>query len=184
MMRHGFVEKDIDPSSVYENVKELLSKENFKITSDEVKESLWDIHAKKSNTERIVTGRVRDVDVVVAGSKGKFEVQLHAGIWGRDLAIPAIEGLATLGIAAAAELHSGHEFEKRLWEQIVKKIDPSLKICEYDGLLFNTQAELDQHIKAHQQQMASQGSMMGMGMLGMGMMGMMGMGMMGGGLWI
>ncbi|MCL5874733.1 MAG: hypothetical protein M1161_05290 [Candidatus Thermoplasmatota archaeon] len=149
MMRHGFAERDIDPSAVYDNVKELLSKENFKITSDEVKDSLWEIHARKSNIERIVTGMVRDVDVVVAGRRGKFEVQLHAGIWGRDLAVPAIEGIATLGIAAAAELHSGHEFEKRLWEQIVKNIDPSLKICEYDGLLFNTQEELDQHFRAN-----------------------------------
>ena len=39
------------------------------------------IHAKKSSRERIIFGRVRDVDTVVSGSKGKFEVQLHAGIW-------------------------------------------------------------------------------------------------------
>ncbi|MHB8562109.1 MAG: hypothetical protein ACYDAP_13310, partial [Thermoplasmataceae archaeon] len=83
-----------------------------------------------------------------------------------------------------AELHSGHEFEKRMWEQIVKKIDPTLKICEYDGMLFKTQQELDQHIKAHQQQMAGAGSMMGMGMLGMGMMGMGMMGFGGPGIFI
>jgi hypothetical protein len=179
MIKHGFVERDIDPSEVYDLVKELLVKEDFKITSDDQSNSMYEIHAKKSNRERIVLGRVRDVDVVIAGNKGKFEVQLHAGIWGRDMAVPAIEGIATLGIATATELHSGHEFEKRMWEQIVKKIDPTLKICEYDGMLFKTQQELDQHMKAHQQQMAGNGSMMGMGMLGMGMMGMMGMGMMG-----
>ena len=179
MIKHGFVERDIDPSEVYDLVKELLAKESFKITSDDQSNSMYEIHAKKSNKERIVLGRVRDVDVVIAGGKGKFEVQLHAGIWGRDMAIPAIEGIATLGMATAAELHSGHEFEKRMWEQIVKKIDPTLKICEYDGMLFKTQQELDQHMKAHQQQMAGNGSMMGMGMMGMGMMGMMGMGMMG-----
>lgn len=192
MIKHGFVEKDIAPEDVFSHTKELLRNEGFKITSEDAKNSMWDLHARKSGTERIVLGRVRDVDVLVAGSRGKFEVQLHAGIWGRDLAIPAIEGLATLGVATAAELHSGHEFEKRMWREIVSKIDPSLKICDIDGMLFKTQDELDQHMKAHQQQqMTSQNSMMGpMAMMGgFGMMGMMGMGMMGGGfggpgLWI
>ena len=126
MIKHGFVEKDITPGEVHEHVLDLLKAEGFTITSDEAKDGLWDIHAKKSSGERIVMGRVRDVDILIAGAQGKFEVQLHAGIWGRDLAIPAIEGIATLGIAAAAELHSGHEFEKRLWKEIVGKIDPTL----------------------------------------------------------
>ncbi|MBX8631471.1 MAG: hypothetical protein KIY12_04590 [Thermoplasmata archaeon] len=191
MIRHGFVEKDISPEDVYSKVKELLIGEGFKITSEDVKEGIWDLHARKSSAERIVLGRIRDVDVVIAGSRGKFEVQLHAGIWGRDVAIPAIEGIATLGVATAAELHSGHDFEKRLWREIVADIDPTLKICDIDGLLFKTQAELDQHMKTHQQQqMMAQSSMLGpMAMMGgFGMMGMMGMGMMGGfggpGLWI
>ncbi len=192
MIRHGFVEKDIAPEDVHKKAIELLSAEGFKVTSDDAKDGMWDIHAKKSSTERIVLGRVRDVDILIAGTKGKFEVQLHAGIWGRDLIIPAVEGIASLGVATAAELHSGHEFEKKLWKEIVNKIDPSLKICDIDGMLFKTQADLDQHMKAHQQQMAAQqGSMLGpMAMMGgLGMMGMMGMGMFGGGfggsgLWI
>ncbi len=185
MIRHGFVEKDIAPEDVHAKAIELLKGEGVQVTSDDVKSGMWDVHAKKSGAERIVLGRVRDVDVLIAGTRGKFEVQLHAGIWGRDLVIPAVEGIASLGIATAAELHSGHEFEKRLWKEIVNKIDPTLKICDIDGMLFKTQAELDQHVKAHQQQMAAQqGSMLGpMAMMGgFGMMGMMGMGMFGGGL--
>ena len=187
MKRHGFVERDVDPAQVYSNVKTLLQSEGFKITSEETKSNYWDLHAKKSGIERIALGKVRDVDVIVAGSKGKFEVQLHAGVWGRDLAVPAIEGVATLGLAAAADLHSAHEFEERMWEQIVHKIDPSLKICQLDGLLFSSDQELQSHVKMHaQQQQGYQSSMMN-SMLMMGMMGgvgMMGMGMMGGGLWI
>ncbi|WP_075057430.1 hypothetical protein [Thermogymnomonas acidicola] len=83
MYRHGFVEKDIDPSDVHEKVKEFLVNDGFNITSDEHHDQMWEIHAKKSGRERIVLGKVRDVDVVIAGSKGKFEVQLHAGIWGQ-----------------------------------------------------------------------------------------------------
>ena len=82
-------------------------------------------------------------------------------------------------IATGVELHSGHEFEMRLWEQIVHKIDPSLKICNIDGLLFKNDQDLQTHMKTHQVNPA-----MGMGMMGMGMMGIMGMGMMMPGMWI
>ncbi len=188
MRRYGFVERDVRPADVYEHIKSLLQGERFKITSEEKRENYLDLHARKSNAEKIVLGRVRDVDALVAGTTGKFEVQLHAGIWGRDLLVPAIEGIATLGAVPAAELHSAHEFEERLWEQIVNKIDPSLKVSKLDGMVFKTQEELDKHLHAiAQQQQQAQNNMMmpgfmggGMGLFGMGMIGMMGMG----GLWI
>jgi hypothetical protein len=187
MRRHGFLEKAADPGQVYSKIKNMLESEGFKITAEDTRTNYWDVHAKKSNIERIALGKVRDVDVVVAGTKGKFEVQLHAGVWGRDLAVPAIEGVATLGLATVSELHSAHEFEERMWEQIVHGIDPVLKICPLDGLLFGSEQELQNHAKVHlQQQQAAQNSMMN-SMLMMGMLGgvgMMGMGMMGGGLWI
>ncbi len=183
MRRYGFVEKDIDPKDVYEHVKSLLQAEGFKITDEDIRPNYWDLHAKKSNVERIVLGKVRDVDVVIAGQKGKFEVQLHAGVWGRDLAVPAIEGIATIGAATMAELNSAHEFEERMWEQIVHKIDPSLKICPQYGLLFKTDEELQKHLEMHQQQqqqahaqmmnqMLMLGMLGGLGMFGMGMYGM------------
>lgn len=188
MRRFGFVERNVQPEDVYQHVKSLLQGEGFKVTSEEKKENYWDLHARKSSAEKIVLGRVRDVDAVVAGTTGKFEVQLHAGVWGRDLAVPAIEGIATLGLVPAAELHSAHELEERLWEQIVNKIDPSLKVCKFDGMLFKSQEELNQHVLEEQrrQQQAHNNMMNQMMMMGMvGGMGMMGMGMMGmGGLWI
>lgn len=190
MRRYGFVERDVQPADVYEHIKSLLQDEGFKITSEENRENYLDLHARKSNAEKIIFGSVRDVDVLVAGNTGKFEVQLHAGIWGRDLLVPAIEGIVTLGTAPAAELHSAHEFEERLWEQIVNKIDPSLKVSRLDGMVFKTQDELDKHLKAiQQQQQQAMNNMMMPGMMGGGMgmfgMGMLGMGMMGmPGLWI
>lgn len=48
MYRHGFVEKDIDPSDVHEKVKEFLVNDGFNITSDEHHDQMWEIHAKKS----------------------------------------------------------------------------------------------------------------------------------------
>lgn len=182
MRRYGFVEKDVDPGDVYQHIKSLLQSENFKITEEDIRSNYWDLHAKKTGVERIVLGKVRDIDVVIAGQKGKFEVQLHAGVWGRDLAVPAIEGIATLGTATIAELNSAHEFEERIWEQVVHKIDPSLKICPADGLLFKTDEELKKHLEMHQQQqqqthsnMMNQMMMLGM-MGGLGMIGMYGFG--------
>ncbi|MDG6975774.1 MAG: hypothetical protein JRN16_02725 [Nitrososphaerota archaeon] len=182
MRRYGFTERDVKPADVYENIKSLLQGEGFKVTSEEKRDGYLDLHARKSSTEKIILGKVRDVDAVVAGTVGKFEVQLHAGFWGRDLMVPAIEGVATLGAAPAVQLHEAHEFEERLWEQVVAKIDPSLKVCKLDGMLFKTQEELDKHLQAIQlaQQQAANSTMM---YGGLGMMGLMGIGMMGG-LWI
>ncbi|MDG7019962.1 MAG: hypothetical protein JRN43_06545 [Nitrososphaerota archaeon] len=182
MRRYGFTERDVKPADVYENIKSLLQGEGFKVTSEEKRDGYLDLHARKSSTEKIILGKVRDVDAVVAGTVGKFEVQLHAGFWGRDLMVPAIEGVATLGAAPAVQLHEAHEFEERLWEQVVAKIDPSLKACKLDGMLFKTQEELDKHLQAIQlaQQQAANSTMM---YGGLGMMGLMGIGMMGG-LWI
>ena len=185
MYRHGFVEKELSPDKVYEEVKSMLLQDNFKITSEDTSGDLRELHAKKSSRERVALGKVRDLDLIVSGKPGKFEVQLHAGIWGRDLAVPALEGVLTLGVATAAEVHLGHEYELNLWKRVVKLIDPTLKVCDLDGLLFLTQSDLEKHMKTHQQQqMGNPGmmGMMGMGMMGMGMMGMMGMGM--GGFWI
>jgi hypothetical protein len=97
MIKHGFMEKDIEPSAVADHIKELLVNENFKITSDETRDALWEIHSKKSDRERIVLGKVRDVDVVIAGAQGKFEVQLHAGIcWGETWLYPRLKALLLL----------------------------------------------------------------------------------------
>jgi hypothetical protein len=173
------VDKDIEPRDVYSHIKELLQSEDFKIQSEDVRDGFWDLVARKSSAERIVIGKVRDVDVIVAGAKGKFEVQLRAGVWGRDLAVPVVEGVATLGLATAVDLHSAHQFEEKMWEQIVHRIDPSLRICELDGLLFKSDDELNKHIKLHEQQemqrQAAQNSTLNQ-MLMLGMLGGLGMG--------
>lgn len=78
--------------------------------------------AKKTGLTKIVSGTIRDVDLIVAGDKGKFEVQLKTGAWGRDVLIPTIEGLAVFGImglaAAPAEAFFAHKFEEDLWKRI------------------------------------------------------------------
>ena len=47
MIKHGFLEKDIEPSQVHDTIKDLLKKENFAITSDDSGNMMWEIHAKE-----------------------------------------------------------------------------------------------------------------------------------------
>jgi len=70
-------------------------------------------------------------------------------MWGRDYIVPAIEGVATLGLAAAAELRTAGKFEENLWEDIVRIIDPSLLVCDKDGRIFENQRELEAHLEEH-----------------------------------
>ncbi|MDG6995796.1 MAG: hypothetical protein JRN52_07730 [Nitrososphaerota archaeon] len=105
---------------------------------------------KKSSIGRIATGSVRDIDLILAGESKKLSIQLHAGIWGRDFLIPAIEGGVTLSLAAAAEMHYAGKFEEDLWEEIVHMIDPALIVCRRDGRIFESQREFEEHEREHE----------------------------------
>lgn len=149
MRRFGFMDREVDPAEVYSRTKEIIQKLGFTITSEEVQDGYWDLHARKSGIKRIATGTVRDLNFILSGDRKKFSVELHAGIFGRDYVVPAIEGAATLGLAAAAELRAAGKFEENLWEDIVRMIGPSLLVCNRDGRIFETQTEFEEHLEKH-----------------------------------
>ena len=188
MKHYGFTEKDVEPSDVYAHVKQFLTKNGFQVDSETARPNFWDLRASKRGVERIVVGAVRDADAVVAGARGKFEVQFKLGVWGKDLAVPAIEGIATLGLGTAIDLHEEHALEDKLWRSMVQMIDPSLQICGSCGLIFKSAEDLKSHQEAEVQQYQSQmgaGNPMMMGTASpMMMMGMFGTGMMGPMMWI
>ncbi len=184
MKHYGFVEKDVAPSAVYAHLKQFLVENGFQIDTESARPNLWDLRASKRDAARIALGAVRDADVVVAGTQGKFEVQFKLGVWGKDLAVPAVEGIATLGIATALDLHEEHVLEDKMWRDLVHMIDPKLQICRRCGGIFRSPEDLKTHQDVEAQQAQSQmgmGNPMMMGMLGMGMLGM---GMMGPMMWI
>lgn len=150
MRRYGFMDRNIEPEALYSRIKAAIEKRGFVVTSEEIQDGYWDLHAKKSGLARIASGSVRDVDLILAGNKTKLSIQLHAGIWGRDFVIPAIEGGVTLGLAAAAEMHYAGKFEEDLWEEIVRMIDPSFIICRKDGRVFESQGQFDEHEREHE----------------------------------
>lgn len=158
MKRYGFVEKDVEPSAVYAHLKQFLISHGFQVDTESAQPNFWDLRASKKGVSRIVLGAVRDADLVVAGTRGKFEVQFRLGVWGKDLAIPVVEGVATLGLATAIDLHEEHGLEDKMWQSIVHMIDPSLQICWICGLIFKTPEELKTHQQAEIQQDRTVGS--------------------------
>ncbi len=184
MKHYGFVEKDVEPTSVVAHLKQFLVENGFQIDTESSQPNLWDLRASKRGSTRIALGAVRDADVVVAGTHGKFEVQFKLGVWGRDLAVPAVEGIATLGLATALDMHEEHVLEDKMWKNLVRMIDPTLQICGQCGLIFKSPADLKAHHAVETQQSQTQmgmGNPMMMGMLGMGLFGM---GMAGSMMWI
>ena len=158
MKRYGFVEKDVEPSVVYAHLKQFLTENGFQVDTETTRPNFWDLRASKRGLSRIVLGAVRDADIVIAGTRGKFEVQFKLGVWGRDLAVPAVEGVATLGLATAIDLHEEHTLEDKMWKGVVHLIDPSLQICWICGSIFKSPEELKTHQQAEIQQDRTVGS--------------------------
>jgi hypothetical protein len=138
----------IDPAELFVKTKRILESEGLRVTSEDVRNGFWDIHARKVAAEMIGTGRVRDVDVIIAGSRGRFEVQVNVGFWGKDIIIPAIEFVFTGGTSSGPFV-SAHRLERKLWEEIVKEIDPSLRVCPLDGLTFRSSEDFESHLDSH-----------------------------------
>ncbi|MCL4325074.1 MAG: hypothetical protein M1144_06415 [Candidatus Thermoplasmatota archaeon] len=76
---------------------------------------------------RTAIGAVRDVEVDLTGSEERLDVTLRTGAWGRDVAIPALEGFILLGgIGAAGGAGLGilmaHEFERHFWVWLEEEV--------------------------------------------------------------
>ena len=151
MPAFGFMNKNVDPETLYNRVKDLLEKQGFKITSEEAQDAHWDLHAKKSGLANIISGNARDVDLIVGGDSKTLSVQLHAGIWGSDFSIP---GKHMFDPASAG--HPSSSFEEGLWEEIVHMIDAALVVCRRCGRVFSSELQLEQHEDAHRKRVNDQ----------------------------
>jgi hypothetical protein len=130
-------------------VESVLKENGFLVKDKEAGNDVVDIHARKGGARNAARGAVRDVDAVIAQKGAKLQVQLRVGIWGKDLIVPALEAIPTVGLAAAEELRSAHELEKKMWEKVVHHIGPALRICELDGMTFATDEDLKLHMDMH-----------------------------------
>ncbi len=113
----------VDPKQLYEDVKQHLVAEEFKVILDEARDGFYDVKAHRSSVLKAVMGAIREAEVMISGTSGSCDVTLRTGAWGRDVAIPAVEGFVVLGviggaIGAGAGYYMAHEFEKKFWNWI------------------------------------------------------------------
>ena len=118
---------DVEASVIYDQIKKYLKDQKLDIIHEESEENYWDLKAHKGGKGSVIIGNVRDIEVMISGKEGNYELILRTGAWGRDIIVPAaIAGVLTAGIAtipaAAISGYRAHAFEKNFWNFIQKTL--------------------------------------------------------------
>lgn len=119
--------QNVDVSEVYDHIKKYLKDLKLDIIHEENIESFWNIKAHKGTKGSVIIGNVRDVEVMISGSEGNYDLVLRTGAWGKDIIVPtAIATVLTAGLAtvpvAAVSAYRAHAFEKNFWDFIKKTL--------------------------------------------------------------
>ena len=124
--------KNVEVERLFELIKKHLQEIKLDIIHEETAASTattasgyWNLKAHKGSKGSIVVGNIRDVEVMISGTKDNYDLVLRTGAWGKDIIVPtAIWGAATAGVAvipvALAEIYRAHAFEKHFWDFIRK----------------------------------------------------------------
>ncbi len=126
--------KNIEVERLFELIKQHLTNElKLDIIHEETAASTattasgyWNLKAHKGSKGSIVVGNIRDVEIMISGTKGNYDLVLRTGAWGKDIVVPTvIWGAVTAGVAvvpvALAEIYRAHAFEKHFWDFIREK---------------------------------------------------------------
>src|SRR6478735_7816487 len=119
--------QDVDVSQLYDQIKKYLQDKKLDIIHEEKEENYWDLKAHKGTKGSVVIGNVRDVEVMISGTEGNYDLVLRTGAWGRDIVVPAvIAGVLTAGTGAVVvggvSAYRAHAFEKNFWDHIKKTL--------------------------------------------------------------
>jgi hypothetical protein len=115
--------QNVDVSKLYDQIKKYLQDLKLDIIHEDKAENYWDIKAHKGTLTSVVIGNVRDVEVMISGTEGNYDLVLRTGAWGKDIVVPAvIAGVLTAGagavVAGGVSAYRAHAFEKKFWEYI------------------------------------------------------------------
>jgi hypothetical protein len=118
--------KNVEIKRLFDLIKKHLQEIELDIIHEETHENYWNLKAHKGSVGSIVVGNIRDVEIMISGTKGNHDLVLRTGAWGKDIIVPtAIWGAATAGIGvipvALAEIYRAHAFEKHFWDFIREK---------------------------------------------------------------
>ena len=119
--------QNIDASRLYGEIKKYLLGLKLDIIHEEKIENYWNLKAHKGTKGSVIIGNVRDVEVMIGGSEGNYDLILRTGAWGKDIIVPAaVAGVLTAGITAlpvaAISGYRAHLFEKNFWNYIKKTL--------------------------------------------------------------
>jgi hypothetical protein len=119
--------QDVDISQLYDEMKKYLKNLKLDIIHEEKGENYWDLMAHKGAQSSVIYGNVWDVEVMLSGKEGNYDLVLHAGAWGKDIVVPTVIADAlTAGVAAipaaAVSSYRAHSFEKNFWDYIKKTL--------------------------------------------------------------
>ena len=119
--------QNVDVSRLYDEIKKYLQGIKLDIISEEKMENFWDIKAHKGTKGSVIIGNVRDVEVMISGKEGNYDLVLRTGAWGKDIVVPAvIAGVLTAGagavIVGGVSAYRAHAFEKNFWDHIKKTL--------------------------------------------------------------
>lgn len=115
--------QNVEVSQLYDQIKKYLKDLKLDIIHEEKEENYWDLKAHKGTLSSVVIGNVRDVEVMISGAEGNYDLVLRTGAWGKDIIVPtAIAGALTAGVAAipaaAVTSYRAHSFERKFWDYI------------------------------------------------------------------
>ena len=119
--------QNVDISRLYEEIKKYMQGLKLDIIHEDKLENFWNIKAHKGTKGSVIIGNVRDVEVMISGKEGNYDLVLRTGAWGKDIVVPAvIAGVLTAGagtvIVGGVSAYRAHAFEKNFWNFIKKTI--------------------------------------------------------------
>lgn len=153
---------NVEASRLISDIKQHLTDLGLEIIHEDSHEGYWSIKAHKGGKLSVVTGSIRDVEILMTGSSNAYDLIFRTGAWGRDIAIPALLASAVSfgagAVVAGAEAYRAHKFEKNFWEWLDQKIkslnakmnEPSTvassgKVCSKCSLPIQVEAKFCMH---------------------------------------
>jgi hypothetical protein len=117
----------VEISQLYDQIRQYLKDKKLDIISEEKEDNFWDLKAHKGTRGSVIIGNVRDVEVMISGREGNYDLILRTGAWGKDIVVPAvIAGVLTAGVGAVvaggASAYRAHAFEKHFWDFVQKTL--------------------------------------------------------------
>lgn len=117
---------NLEINTLISSIKQHFTELGLQVIHEDKSDGYWSIKAHKGGKLSVVTGSIRDVEIILAGSDKNYDLTFRTGAWGRDIAVPALLASAVSfgagAVVAGAEAYRAHKFEKNFWEWLNQQI--------------------------------------------------------------